>query len=78
MCATSPNLNLASGAAGKSLLREGGHSLQDECKEIIANQENIKPGEIVKIRGGKIECKYIYLTLLPNWRDDSSSLQVIS
>ena len=76
VCTTSPTLNLGSGAAGKSLLREGGHSLQDECKDIIANKESIKPGEIVTISGGKIECKNIYLTVLPSWRDDSSSLQV--
>ena len=76
VCTTSPTLNLKSGAAGKSLLKEGGDSLQDECKGIIAKKEAIKPGEIVAIGGGSIECKNIYLTVLPAWKDDSSSLQV--
>ena len=77
MCTTSPTLDLASGAAGKSLVKEGGTTLQDSCREIIANKERIKHGEIVKIGGGRIECKNIYLTSLPGWKDDASSIQVI-
>ena len=77
VCTTSQNLNLAGGAAGKSLLAEGGQSLKEDCARIIANQGPINHGEIVKIKGGMIECKDIYLTSLPNWKDDSSSVKVI-
>ncbi|KAK3597792.1 hypothetical protein CHS0354_006160 [Potamilus streckersoni] len=66
VCATSPDLNLNSGAASKSLLQRGGQSLQDECK--INHAEKIQEGDVVDISGGELLCAKVYLTALPDWR----------
>ena len=72
---TSPNLNLNSGSACKSVLREGGQQLQNECKEKYPN--DIKFGEIAVINGcGTLECNKVYLTTLPNWNSNHNPEQV--
>jgi hypothetical protein len=72
---TAPNLNLNSGNACKSVLREGGQDLQNECKEKYPNE--IKFGEIAVVHGhGALECNFVYLTTLPNWNSEHNPQQV--
>ncbi|XP_053407686.1 protein mono-ADP-ribosyltransferase PARP14-like [Mercenaria mercenaria] len=73
---TSPNLNLSSGNACKSVLKAGGKKLQDQCKENYPN--GIEFGEIAVIDGGgSLECNKVYLTTLPNWNSDHNPRQVL-
>lgn len=76
MVTTSPNLNLSSGAACKSVLREGGQELQNECKELYQN--DIKMGEIAVLHGhGTLECNRVYLTALPGMSSEIDPKQVV-
>ncbi|XP_060577859.1 protein mono-ADP-ribosyltransferase PARP14-like [Ruditapes philippinarum] len=73
---TAPNLNLNSGNACKSVLREGGQDLQNECKEKYPNE--IKFGEIAVVHGhGALECNFVYLTTLPNWNSEHNPEQIV-
>jgi O-acetyl-ADP-ribose deacetylase (regulator of RNase III) len=59
----------------KSVLREGGQQLQNECKEKYPNE--IKFGEIAVVHGhGTLDCNYVYLTTLPNWNSEHNPEQV--
>ncbi|KAL3864547.1 hypothetical protein ACJMK2_006219 [Sinanodonta woodiana] len=76
VCATSPDLNLNSGAASKSLLQEGGQGLQIECK--TKYDEKIEEGEVVDINGGNLQCDKVYLTVLPDWRRSNNGQSLMN
>ncbi|KAJ8316992.1 hypothetical protein KUTeg_004896 [Tegillarca granosa] len=73
VCATPRDLSLNSAAASKSLLQDGGESIQIECSQNYPN--GIKDGEIAVVGGGNLSCQKLYLTTIPSW-DIEKSKQV--
>lgn len=59
----SDDLNLNNGAVAKSLLKAGGHSLQDECTTYVTQNGNLSPGDIVATGPGKLHCKKVVHTV---------------
>ncbi|XP_053406900.1 protein mono-ADP-ribosyltransferase PARP14-like isoform X2 [Mercenaria mercenaria] len=73
---TSPNLNLSSGSACKSLLIAGGQCLQEECKMKYPN--HIEMDEIAVICDcGSLACNQVFLTSLPKWSFEDKPRQVL-
>ncbi|KAH3790018.1 hypothetical protein DPMN_168212, partial [Dreissena polymorpha] len=69
VCSTSPQMDLTNGACN-ALLKVGGETLQEECKKKYNN--NLKEGDVAEIGSGKLQCKAIFLVVLPKYTGDES------
>ncbi|XP_069139916.1 uncharacterized protein [Argopecten irradians] len=72
---TSQDLKLTSGGAGKSLVKYGGPGLQAELQAKFP--EKINHGTIVTIAPGKLQCKQVYLSNLPEWEKDRENKPMV-
>ncbi|KAL4232400.1 hypothetical protein ACF0H5_009968 [Mactra antiquata] len=69
-CTTSKNMDLSHGAC-KALLKAGGNGLKQECETKHSNQ--LDDGQVVEINGGNLQCKWVFLTVLPSYKQESLS-----
>ncbi|KAK3598400.1 hypothetical protein CHS0354_019803 [Potamilus streckersoni] len=69
------SLDLTHGAVSQSLLKQGGQSLQDECKMKYPN--GIKDGDIAVTGGGDLNCQIVCHVALVQWNDPTASKKMI-
>nr|KAG5706732.1 hypothetical protein BaRGS_007235 [Batillaria attramentaria] len=67
---TSPELDLGRGSVSASILKVGGSSLQEECRQKYPS--GIKAGEIAHTRGHGLACKEVYHLALTTWSSAAS------
>ena len=67
MASATSNLNLRSGSASYSLMKQGGPLLQSECEKLYPT--GIQDGEVAVIGSGNLNCDQVYLSSLPSWKD---------
>nr|KAG5706724.1 hypothetical protein BaRGS_007227 [Batillaria attramentaria] len=67
---TSPELDLGRGAVSASILKVGGSSLQEECRQKYPS--GIKAGKIAHTRGHGLACKEVYHLALTTWSSAAS------
>jgi O-acetyl-ADP-ribose deacetylase (regulator of RNase III) len=65
------SLNLRSGSASYSLVKQGGAQLQTDCNRLYPN--GIQDGEVAVIDSGNLNCDKVYLTSLPSWKEAGSN-----
>lgn len=65
------NLNMRSGSASYSLVKQGGAQLQTDCNRLYPN--GIEDGEVAVIDSGNLNCDRVYLTSLPSWKEAASN-----
>ncbi|KAK3094771.1 hypothetical protein FSP39_006012 [Pinctada imbricata] len=65
VCCGTDDLDLSRGKAMQALLKEGGESLQQECKTKYPN--GIQPRGVAVISGGNLKSSHIYLGTLPRY-----------
>ncbi|KAK3598393.1 hypothetical protein CHS0354_019796 [Potamilus streckersoni] len=70
------SLDLTHGAVSQSLLKQGGQSLQDECKKKYPN--GIRDGDIAVTGGGKLDCKIVCHVALRPWSDGTTSKRILN
>ncbi|XP_052266746.1 protein mono-ADP-ribosyltransferase PARP14-like isoform X2 [Dreissena polymorpha] len=71
LCTVSSDMNLTRSEICKSLLQNGGPSLQNDCKQKYNNE--LQVGKIADISGGKLPCKTVFLTVLPRYEEMSTA-----
>lgn len=71
VCSAASSLNLRSGSASYSLVKQGGAQLQTDCNKFYPN--GIKDGEVAIIDSGNLNCDKVYLTSLPAWKEAVSN-----
>ncbi|KAL4240940.1 Poly (ADP-ribose) polymerase [Mactra antiquata] len=76
LCSVSSDMSLTRSAICKSLVQDGGPSLQNECKQKYKNELSV--GKVVDISAGKLPCKTIFLTVLPTYSEASAEQSLIS
>lgn len=62
-------MELTNGAC-KALLKVGGDKLQEECKKKYNN--SLKEGGVAEIDPGKLQCKALFLVVLPKFTGNDS------
>ena len=62
---------LSNGEVSKSILRAGGQTVQDECKEYVSTNGNVQPGNIAVTGPGNIPCKFIIHTAGANYNSSN-------
>lgn len=67
MANAASSLNLRSGSASYSLMKQGGAQLQSECEKLYPS--GIQDGEVAVIGPGNLNCDNVYLSSLPAWKD---------
>ena len=72
LCTTNTEMNLKKSGACNALLSAGGPSLEDDCKNKYQN--NLPMGQIAEITGGKLQCKSVYLTVLPQYTTEGEKV----
>jgi O-acetyl-ADP-ribose deacetylase len=63
---------MGGGGVDGAIHRVGGPSILAECKEIIARQGRLPPGQAVITSGGNLPSKYIIHTVGPVWQGGQS------
>ncbi|KAK6168972.1 hypothetical protein SNE40_020113 [Patella caerulea] len=72
---TSPELDLKSGAVSRSVLKDAGNSVQDECDKKYSG--GISPGDVASTSAGKLSCSKIYHGCLLSYRKDKREAEKI-
>lgn len=61
------NLDLTTAPSTNALVKEAGPQLMKQLR--VSHPQNLTVGEIVKGRGYKANCDWVYLIALPTWTD---------
>ena len=70
VCTLHPSLDLRKGVLSKSILEEGGETIQQELRQFNERHGPARIGSVVRTSGGNLHCKYLFHLSLPTWRDD--------
>ena len=70
VCTLHPSLDLRKGVLSKSILEEGGETIQQELRKFHERHGPARIGSVVRTSGGSLHCKYLFHLSLPTWRDD--------
>ena len=70
VCTLHPSLDLRKGVLSKSILEEGGETIQQELRKFHERHGPARIGSVVRTSGGNLHCKYLFHLSLPTWRDD--------
>ena len=74
VCTLHPSLDLRKGVLSKSILEEGGETIQQELRKFHERHGPARIGSVVRTSGGNLHCKYLFHLSLPTWSDDRGQM----
>ena len=60
---------MGGGGVDGAIHRAGGPAILEECRQVVARQGHLPPGEAVQTTGGKLKAAFVIHTVGPIWRD---------